>query len=148
MTTITTQTTHPTLSPYLGDLMTQFDHATQPSNPILEKIKFADIIEATINTIEYPNMSIVHGLETGIEINIDGEIVNVDGADPMFSEVLFHISPQDVGYTRETLCRKNLHDYCRLALTNPTIEKDWGVELVERAVRIVQNIEAKEAKEA
>ena len=112
---------------------------------IIERIKFAEHVEATINAIEYPDMSIVHGIETGIEIVIDGEIVNVDGADPMFSEVLFYISPNDVGYTRETLCRKNLHEYCRLALTNPIIEKDWGVELVERAVRIVQNIEARPA---
>ena len=111
---------------------------------ILEKIKYADSIEATLTIIHTSEWD-VHGIEMGLEISVDGETVNVDGADPMFSEVLNHISPMDVYYCRQSLSRQNLHDYCRLALTTPFIDKNYGMELVERAVRIVQNIEARPA---
>ena len=114
---------------------------------ILERIKYAEHVEATIHVIPITKWDI-HEIETGIEITIDGETVTVDGADPIYSEVFHYISPNDVGYTRQFLCRQNLHEYCRLALTSPCIEKDWGMELVERAVRTVQNIEAREAKGA
>ena len=154
MTTITIpeiQTTHPTLSaPYLGDLMAQFDHATQHNQSkevfmsVLEKIKYADNVEAVITVIHQLESS-VNGMEASIEIEADGEEITIDGADPMFSEVLSHISPMDCSYCHLTLSRKNLHDYCRLALTTPFIDKNYGLELVEEAVRIVKNIEARPA---
>lgn len=111
---------------------------------ILEKIKYADSIEAVLTVIDKIEGSI-NGLDASLEIGVDGETVTVDGADPMFSEVLYHISPMDVSYCHLTLSRKNLHEYCRLALTTPFIDKNYGMELVEEAVRIVQNIEARPA---
>lgn len=111
---------------------------------IIEKIKFAEIIEATLTVIHTSEWD-VHGIEAGIEIDIDGETVTVDGADPMFSEVLQHLSPNDVSYCRQSLSRQNLHDYCRLVIGTPFIDKSYGMKLVERAVRIVQNIEARPA---
>ena len=111
---------------------------------VLEKIKFADVIEAELTVIHKLEAS-MDCLDASLEIEADGEKITIDGADPMFSEVLYHISPMDVSYCHLTLSRKNLHEYCRLALTTPFIDKNYGMELVEEAVRIVQNIEARPA---
>lgn len=114
----------------------------ESSMSILDKIQYAENVEAYVTTIHAEEWDI-HGLNHELEINFDGESITIDGADPMFSEALCHISPLDVYRYRHSLSRKNLHDYCRVALALPY--KEHGMELVEDAVRIVQNIEKRPA---
>jgi len=52
----------------------------------------------------------------------------------------------DISFYRHEINRGNLETYCRAVLLNTFIPNP--MELVERAVRIVQNIEASEAKGA
>lgn len=150
MTTITIpeiQTTHPTLSaPYLGDLMAQFDHATQPSNPLSELEQEIIDGEYEIEVTEINGVIVKFTLQTcdtiGTYTRVRPEFQTIRNAIVDCTGVLRH--DLDIFFYRHEINRGNLETYCRAILLNTFIPNP--MEEIERAVRIVQNIEASEAK--
>ena len=149
MTTITIpeiQTTHPTLSaPYLGDLMTQFDHATQSSNPLSELEQAIIDGEYDIEVTEILDVIVEFTLQTsdtiGTYTRVSPEFQTIRNAIVDCTGVLR--SDLDIPFYRREITRENIEQYCRAVLFSHDIAHrgyENRMVLIERAIRIVTNI--------